>query len=377
MRLLILGAGVMSGAIVVPATDNGHRVWLAGTPFDEARIASIRESGLRGVSSSAGVVPCMAESLSSELLSRMDVVVLGVSTPGLSWALEFLQGVSGKPLLFLTKGLVSSRGLGVATQDMWSYLHSRWSSSVVGVSGPCLAGELARRCPTSVVFSGPEEVLERMCAVFQTPYYRIHPTTDGVGASLCAALKNLLAVGVAAARSYFAPRSTPPARRLSPTATRLWNPPSGLFSQALQELAGLCRWLGGDSRSAYGLSGAGDLFVTSLGGRNSRLGLALGEGMTVQEALSGPLADETVEGVHVGRCLAPAFSHAVAHKTINAEHFPLTAALLDCLSGNDRSLRMDFARICVSDISISDAAGGSSDYSSGRSSDVRRPARKL
>ncbi|PLU82419.1 glycerol-3-phosphate dehydrogenase, partial [Sinorhizobium medicae] len=44
--ILILGAGVMGTALAVPASDNGHRVLLAGTPLDAVPVARMKAGGI-------------------------------------------------------------------------------------------------------------------------------------------------------------------------------------------------------------------------------------------------------------------------------------------------------------------------------------------
>jgi glycerol-3-phosphate dehydrogenase (NAD(P)+) len=82
------------------------------------------------------------------------------------------------------------------------------------------------------------------------------------------------------------------------------NPVARAFQRAVDEMAALSPWLGGGAETARGLAGLGDLHVTVGGGRNSRLGRLLGEGVTIADALAGPMRGETVEGVDVGRALA-------------------------------------------------------------------------
>jgi glycerol-3-phosphate dehydrogenase (NAD(P)+) len=83
--------------------------------------------------------------------------------------------------------------------------------------------------------------------------------------------------------------------------------------------------------TALRLPGVGDLFVTVNAGRNSRLGLRLGAGATVKEALAGPLKGETVEGVDTARALGPALYKAWQRDPVLAAEMPLTRALLNAI----------------------------------------------
>ena len=104
-----------------------------------------------------------------------------------------------------------------------------------------------------------------------------------------------------------------------------------VFEQAMHELALLTRWLGGNPLTALRLPGAGDLFVTVNAGPNSRLGLRLGAGDKVSEALAGPLGGPTVEGVDAGRALGPTLYKAWQRDPVLAAEMPLTRALLNAI----------------------------------------------
>jgi glycerol-3-phosphate dehydrogenase (NAD(P)+) len=92
--------------------------------------------------------------------------------------------------------------------------------------------------------------------------------------------------------------------------------------------------LGGQPESVWGMPGVGDLYVTCQAGRNSRLGNALGRGLTYAEAKVGPLKGETVEGAELGVAVAPAIHGMIAAHKLNADDVPLTLALLSALTNN-------------------------------------------
>ena len=72
------------------------------------------------------------------------------------------------------------------------------------VGGPCIAGELAGRRHSCVIFgSRDREVGETLGAAFQTSYYHVWTTTDLVGLKYCAALKNAYAMVALPWRSLF------------------------------------------------------------------------------------------------------------------------------------------------------------------------------
>ncbi len=344
-RILVLGAGVMGSAITVPAADNGHSVCLVGTPLDGEVIAALRdgkEHPRLGAPLGNGVDPVRFDELSADHFNAADLVIVGVSSAGVDWAKECLSAflANGQPVALVTKGLMpNGASPPVNYVDASSgalQTRGRDAVPVIGIGGPCIARELALRRPTAVVFTARHVGSARQCArMMETPYYRIQVSADVPGVESCAALKNFYAIGVSAMRTLYPDRSA---------AGYAMNPSAAAFNQAVREIAALSAWMGGTRDTAFDLAGLGDLHVTVGGGRNSRLGLELGRGLSVAEAISGPLKGETVEGVDTGRNLAPGLRAAFPVAELDAAEFPLASALLEAIV-EGRPFRFDFAEL--------------------------------
>lgn len=347
-RLLILGAGVMGSAFAVPAADNGHEVTLVGTEADGATIAALKADRTAHPRLNAAipkaVVPMEIEALTPEELRRADFVILGVSSPGVPWAVEQLQNLlpEPRPMALLTKGLQAWQGglrsfAAQLADDLAGQGIER--EMVMGVAGPCIAKELADRQPTAVVFAGEDgECLKRLRGVMQTPYYRVALSDDLDGVEVCAALKNFLAIAVSAMWTRYQEVNPQPHK------TRAMNPAAAAFTQAVREMTGLTAWFGGRAETPHGLAGLGDLNVTVGGGRNSRLGFLLGDGMTLEAALSGPLSGETVEGADTGLVLAGPLEQAFEEGGLDPRDYPIARALLATLR-DGQPLALDFETI--------------------------------
>ncbi|MGH1481952.1 MAG: glycerol-3-phosphate dehydrogenase [Geminicoccales bacterium] len=330
-KIVIIGSGVMGSAIAVPALDNGHDVTLVGSPLDDA-IISVLNAGKPHPKLDAplegAVTYLYQDQLTAEELSDADIVLLGVSSAGVRWILNYLKNFATPlpRLMMITKGLDVTEGGGVRTlpHRIKENLAAIGVPAIVGVGGPCIARELANRAPTAVVFGHTDRETGTFCKkTFETGYYHVRLSADLEGVEANAPLKNFMAIGVAATWSRFPDQQKDNARQMNPTAA--------VFEQAIHELALLTQWLGGNPMTALRLPGAGDLFVTVNAGRNSRLGLRLGAGDSVNEALSGPLKGETVEGVDTGRALGPALYKAWERDPVLAAEMPLTRALLNAI----------------------------------------------
>jgi glycerol-3-phosphate dehydrogenase (NAD(P)+) len=281
---------MMGTAFCVPCLDAGHEVRLLGTPLDGAIIRALQarraHPGL-GVSLASSVQCFEAERLGTAL-AGVDAIVLGVSSAGIEWAARALADVlseAPRPVLMLSKGLeLGARGLTVLTdafaQSVERARGFRQPIDPVSVCGPCIAGELARRVPTQVVFTGRDlAVAHRFADWVGTPYYHVRVQADVVGVQVCAALKNAFAMGVGLAAGLHEKAGGERA------SVAMHNYEAAVFAQAVLEMQLLVARLGGQPSTAAGLAGSGDLMVTCNGGRTGRFGALLGRGMGISEAV--------------------------------------------------------------------------------------------
>lgn len=342
--LTVVGAGMMGGAFCLPLVDRGHEVRLVGTPLDEEIIASLRRDGTHPkmkLALPAQVRPYAHGELDAALAGA-DMVVLGVSSAGVDWALEALgpKLEAGKPLLMVTKGLVFEGGRLRALPDVIAEgLPERLRGKVptIAVTGPCIAGELARRVETCVVFAGRDgDALERAAAMVRAPYYHVWTSTDVEGPCACAALKNAYAMGVAFAAG---------AHERSGGATgsiAMHNYEAATFAQAAFEMRRVLEAMGADASAAGWLPGVGDLHVTGNGGRTGRFGRLLGLGLTASEARA-KMAGDTLECCEILAVMREALPVLEAAGRLGADELPLLRHMA-ALVLDDVLLAMPFDR---------------------------------
>ena len=283
-------------------------------------------------------------------MQSADIVVIGVSSPGVSWAVNKIKqfNISPKCIALVTKGLVSKEKPDTPPLTYADALRdSLDADKLLGIAGPCIARELALGMPTFVTFAAYDlKLATQVRDVFQTDTYRISVHPDFVGLEACAALKNFYCIGVSAMLGAW---------QIEGQVAK--NPVAALFNQAVIEMNLVCNWIrnGADpveasakregwSNVAFDLPGMGDLHVTVGGGRNSKLGTLLGQGHKLSAILQGPMKGVTVEGLDTGRQLSPAFNNAIASRALNGDQLPLTTAILESI-GSDSLFKFDFGGI--------------------------------
>jgi glycerol-3-phosphate dehydrogenase (NAD(P)+) len=335
--ITILGAGVMGSSMCMPFVDQGHEVRLVGTHLDDHIISLVKGNGLHpklNVTLPSEVKAYHSADFGAALGDDTDLILLGVSSAGVSWAIEQLaaQLKTATPVVMITKGMQpEALSLRTFPDVIAAALHERlgFEVPVAGIAGPCIAGELAgRRHTGTVIVSHDHALAEKLCGLFGGAYYLPQASTDMIGVEVCAAFKNFfaIAVGWAHGRNEVLAETQNKARNNNAAAI--------LFDQAVKEMLALTLALGGKPESVWGMPGVGDLYVTCQAGRNSRLGNALGRGLTYAEAKAGPLKGETVEGAELGVAVSSSIHGMIEVGRLKAADVPLTLSLLKALTEN-------------------------------------------
>jgi glycerol-3-phosphate dehydrogenase (NAD(P)+) len=331
----IVGAGVMGSAMALPFSDRGYDVRLVGTHLDSEIIGSVKSKQFHptlNVSLPAKVQGYAHTELATALSDDTDLILLGVSSLGISWAIDQLSQFMKKPtpILMITKGMHAEPNTLVTLPDVISNALKKkfsYGVKVAAIAGPCIAGELAVRRPTgTVIVSHNQSFASQLCKDLETNYYHPRPSDDMIGVETCAAFKNFFAIAVGWAHGHL--EQMPP----SENKAKNNNAAAIIFDQAVRELTSLTKALGGRIENVWGMAGVGDLYVTCQAGRNSRLGNNLGRGLTYNQVREGPMKGDTIEGADLGRACAHAITAMIADRTLTKHSLPLTLTLLSALS---------------------------------------------
>jgi glycerol-3-phosphate dehydrogenase (NAD(P)+) len=343
--IVILGSGVMGSALAIPLAENGHDVRLVGTHLDREIIGHVRASRVH-----PGLGRALPESVRAFQLEELgaafadaEVVVSGVNSFGVRWAGEQLA-----PLL-APEQLVIAIAKGVSADEQGNLRilpevladpvapdlreRVRWAAIV----GPSIAGEVAARRDTCVVFCGhDQEALDRLAATFRTDWYHVWTSTDLVGAEICAAAKNCYALGVGLAEGELERRGE------ATSLDRAHNYEAALFAQGAAEMRQWVALLGGRPQTPLWLPGVGDMYVTSTGGRNVRVGGLLGAGLGFTEA-AARMDNPTLEGAAAIKVFGAALVKLTERGLVAEQDFPLMRHLYEVVA-LERPLNMPWSR---------------------------------
>ena len=179
------------------------------------------------------------------------------------------------------------------------------------LSGPSFAGEVARGLPSAVTLACADTALgQALMETLSAPTFRPYLASDLIGAEVGGAIKNVLAIACGISEGRGLGRSAHAA----------------LITRGFAEMTRMGVALGGQAETVAGLCGLGDLVLTcsSPQSRNMSLGLALGQGQTVEQALAGK------RSVAEGYESAPAVRELAAKTGVD---MPISMAVADVLAG--------------------------------------------
>ena len=304
----------MGAAFSIPCLDNKHKVTLS-EPYN------IRL--FKKISSRKKFHPSLKLNLSKKLIikkfsgellkQKWDLIVIAVSSIGIDLIRENLKNLKfNTHILILTKGLKfdkSSKKI-ITMSEQLNKGNKKFDISVL--KGPCLAKELARKIKSSTIIANKNiKKAKSIGNLISTKYYKIEYSSDVKGVEICSAIKNIYSMLIGAGGGS--------------------NTSSSIFTKSINEMVYLTKFFKGKENTVYGLAGVGDLYVSAVGGRNSKMGEFLGKGFTFKNAKKKFMSNDTIEGAElvfeIGKKIL---------KKVNKKKIPLMVDLVKSILNNKK-----------------------------------------
>jgi glycerol-3-phosphate dehydrogenase (NAD(P)+) len=317
MKIIVIGGGAWGTALAINASRNatsGREVTLWVRDASQAQdMEQGRENRryLPDIGLPADLrIDSRALSESVGTLFPDDLVIVASPMAGLRGLLAQLRDCTAV-VAWLCKGFEA--GLAGASGLMGHEIQDRVAPDLRSgvLSGPSFAQEVATGQPTAMVAASVHSsVREALVAAFHSPTLRIYANDDVVGVEVGGAVKNVLAI----------------ATGLCDGMQLGLNARAALITRGLAEMTRLGMALGAKQETFMGLSGLGDLVLTATGdlSRNRRVGMAMAQGMTLQQSIG--MLGHVAEGVYSARTV-------VQRARSLGVDMPIAQAVVDLLDG--------------------------------------------
>jgi glycerol-3-phosphate dehydrogenase (NAD(P)+) len=323
MRISVLGAGAWGTALAASLASR-HDTVLWVRDADQAAHLAANRCNRRYLPDHPlpATLSVTADLHRAVAHARGQLLILAVPTAGMRPMLRQLQqlGYQGN-CAWLSKGLERDSGL-LVHQIAAEELPQVPSGPL---SGPSFAQEVASGLPTALVAAGAPSFCEIVTAGVHSAVLRVYSTDDVVGVEVGGAVKNVIAIGAGMADAMqFG-----------------MNARAALLTRGLHEIRRLGEAMGARAETFTGLTGMGDLILTCTGdlSRNRQVGLALGRGIALNDAIAS--LGHVAEGVWSARAVQQ------RARQLGVE-MPITHAICDVLDGNI-SARESAARLMARD----------------------------
>jgi Glycerol-3-phosphate dehydrogenase len=202
-------------------------------------------------------------------------------------------------------------------------------TNISAAGGPCLAKELANKAHTSVVFANNDiKVAEQISKLVSTAYYHVSTSNDVIGVETCAAIKNIFSMAVGASQGLCDSTKSKEKNYLNTAAA--------LIQESIYEMITFVEKLKGKKETVIGLAGIGDLYVSADGGRNSKMGEYLGQGIKFKEAKKIKMPNITVEGADLALEIG-----AKVKKDFDSKTLPLMISMINTIC-EEKPLKVDW-----------------------------------
>lgn len=283
MRISIVGAGAWGTALALIAARR-HEVTLHSR--DPRHIDALRQTreNVRYLPGFALPPNVALTSTLEEAAEDAELIVIATPVAGLRETGAALAGTRPRQIVCVCKGLEADSDL---------LPHQVIAEVLPGVpaavlSGPSFATEVAAGLPVALTAASADEVLaERIVHTLHGGAVRVYRSSDVIGVEVGGAVKNVMAL----------------AAGISDGLELGANARAALITRGLSEMMRYGVAIGGLPETLMGLTGVGDLILTATGGlsRNRRIGLALGQGKSLDAALAA--LGHVAEGVQCARAI--------------------------------------------------------------------------
>jgi len=286
-NLAIIGAGSYGTALALVAARSHHHIKLWAHDPEVAKLLQTNRENqvyLPGFALPDNIEPMHDL---QEALREAELVITAVPS-------HVCREVYTNMLPYLRDDMIfvsATKGIEVHTQMRMEavvrdVLQTAFAPRYVALSGPSFALEVAQDQPSAIVAASSDfEAAKAVQSALSSSRFRVYTNTDVIGVEIGGAVKNVMAIATGVVNGLGLG----------------YNSVTALITRGLAEMTRLSVKLGGRDETLAGLAGMGDLVLTCLGNlsRNRQVGVALGQGRTLEQIISE--TRQVAEGVKTAK----------------------------------------------------------------------------
>ncbi len=287
MNISVIGAGSWGTAIANLLGTAGNDVMLWARKSEVCKGINENHHNPRYLTTSViSERVCASVSHEEVLRGAQAVVIVTPSSTMRKTAQDIAPHVTGEtPIVICSKGVEEKSGL-LPAEVFFEVLGGM--ERIAALTGPSHAEEVIRGLPTgTVVASTCPDTARFFQSLFATDTFRTYVSDDVLGAEICAAFKNVVAIAVGASYGMGFGDNTA----------------ALLMTRGSAEMSRLVEACGGQAMTCMGLAGTGDMIVTCMSkhSRNRTFGYQLAQGISLEEYRTK--THMVVEGAYACRTL--------------------------------------------------------------------------
>jgi len=268
MKISVIGSGAWGSTLANYLYKNGHSVTL--WEFNSEQLSYIKTHRHPMYFPFAKIGKRILLTSNIEIaVSNADIILMCVPSQSIRSTARAMSEFINPGQIFV----IASKGIEIETGKRLSEIIKEEidAAKIVVLSGPSFAKEVALGLPTAVVAAGDKKNTRLIQKKFSSKYLRIYTNTDITGVEIGGAIKNVIAIACGIARGLGLGDNTTAA----------------IITRGLSEITRLGVKLGAERSTFFGLSGLGDILMTSFSAnsRNRNFGELIGKGMNLNQAI--------------------------------------------------------------------------------------------
>lgn len=307
-RVSVIGAGAWGKALSLAALRAGSQVTLWSLFPEEVDAINQRHENVSRLSG-IELTHHLHATTDPHETAQADLVILVPPAQFMRSTCELFRShlLSHIPLIIASKGIENGSSLLMSEVVRESFPEN----PLLVLSGPSFARDVAKQLPTAVTLAAHTLTLSQKIAKhLSSSHFHLYASDDIIGTQVGGACKNIIAIACGVIEGL----------SLGDNAR------AALVTYGLTEIARLGCAMGAKFETFLGLSGVGDIILTSLSSqsRNQSFGLSLGQNIPLEKLLANK--ETLTEGVHT---VAGTVALAQKYKV----EMPITFAMHDLLKG--------------------------------------------